>query len=150
MGPDRDHPAYKAGYELIDTKKKLDVLVKGCSSASIIAIDTETTGLNPMEAELCGVSISLGKGDGAYIPTKCREKHLKQDVVVEALRGVLENNSIAKIGHNIKYDLVVLQNVGIEVCGTLHDTLIAAWLIDASRSGYSMDAVALGTTPGTP
>jgi DNA polymerase-1 len=145
MGPDRDHPAYKAGYDLIDSKKKLDALVKRCMGAKIIAIDTETTGLNPMEAELCGVSISLGKGDGAYIPTKCREKHLDQDVVIEALRRVFENESIAKIGHNIKYDLVVLENAGVEVCGVLHDTLIAAWLIDASRSGYSMDAVALGT-----
>lgn len=145
MGPDRDHPAYKAGYELIVTKKKLDSLVKKCLLSSIIAIDTETTGLNPMEAELCGVSISLGEGDGSYIPTKCYEKHLAKDVVIEALRPILENESIEKVGHNIKYDLVVLHNSRVEVRGTLHDTLIAAWLIDASRSGYSMDAVALGT-----
>jgi len=145
MGPDRDHPAYSAGYVLIDTKKKLDTLVKRCEKATIIAVDTETTGLNPMTAELCGISISLEKGDGAYIPTKCPEKHLAQDVVIGALRPILEDDSIEKIGHNIKYDVVVLHNVGIEVRGTLHDTLIAAWLIDASRSGYSMDAVALGT-----
>lgn len=144
MGPDRDHPAYKAGYELVDTKKKLVALVKKCLSSKIIAIDTETTGLNPMEAQLCGVSISLGKGNGAYIPTMCSEHHLDQDVVIESLRPVLEDSSIAKIGHNIKYDLVVLENSGVVVQGTLHDTLIAAWLIDASRSGYSMDAVALG------
>ncbi|HJN71550.1 MAG TPA: DNA polymerase I [Phycisphaerales bacterium] len=145
MGPDRDHPAYSAGYTLIDTKKKLDALVKRCENATILAVDTETTGLNPMSAELCGISISLGKGDGAYIPTKCPEKHLEQGVVIESLRAVLEDETVAKIGHNIKYDLVVLQNAGIKVRGTLHDTLIAAWLIDASRSGYSMDAVALGT-----
>jgi DNA polymerase-1 len=144
-GPDRDHPAYSAGYVLIDTKTKLSGLVKLCEKAKIIAVDTETTGLNPMAVELCGISISLGKGDGAYIPTKCPGKHLEQEVVIEALRPILEDESIAKIGHNIKYDVVVLHNVGIEVRGTLHDTLIAAWLIDASRSGYSMDAVALGT-----
>jgi len=144
MGPDRDHPAYKAGYELVDTKKKLGVLVKKCLSSTIIAIDTETTGLNPMEVRLCGVSISLGKGNGSYIPTMCNEHHLDQDVVIESLRPVLEDSSIAKIGHNINYDLVVLENSGVVVQGTLHDTLIAAWLIDASRSGYSMDAVALG------
>ncbi len=145
MGPDRDHPAYSAGYVLIDTKKQLDGLVKRCKTAKIIAVDTETTGLNPMTAELCGISISLGKGDGAYIPIKCPENHLDQAVVIEALRPILEDDSIEKIGHNVKYDVVVLHNAGIEVLGTLHDTLIAAWLIDASRSGYSMDAVALGT-----
>ncbi|MBT4530602.1 MAG: hypothetical protein HOC27_05300, partial [Phycisphaerae bacterium] len=145
MGPDRDHPAYTAGYVLVDTKKKLDVLAKKCSNAKIIAVDTETTGLNPMTAKLCGISISLGEGDGAYIPTMCPESHLEQSVVIESLREVLENETIAKIGHNIKYDLVVLENAGVKMKGPLHDTLIAAWIVDASRSGYSMDAVALGT-----
>jgi DNA polymerase-1 len=145
IGPDRDHPAYSAGYELVDTKKKLDALVKKCKNADIIAIDTETTGLNPMTAELCGISISLGGGDGAYIPTRCSEDHLDQEVVIEMIRGIFEDAEIAKVGHNIKYDLVVLENAGITVKGLLHDTLIAAWIIDASRSGYSMDAVALGT-----
>ncbi len=144
MGPDRDHPAYSAGYELVDTKKKLDALVKKCANAKILALDTETTGLNPMTAKLCGISISLGEGDGSYIPTMCPEEHLEQEVVIESLRNILENESVAKIGHNIKYDLVILENAGVTVKGPLHDTLIAAWIIDASRSGYSMDAVALG------
>ena len=145
MGPDREHPAYHAGYELITTEKKLNEFAKACSKTSILAIDTETTGLNPMTAKLCGVSISLCAGQGVYIPTMCNEGHLSQEVVIEALRDVFENEAIAKIGHNIKYDLVILENAGVKIKGTLHDTLIAAWLIDASRSGYSMDAVALGT-----
>jgi len=144
MGPDRNHPAYKAGYELIDTQEKLHSLVNKLVSTDIFAIDTETTSINPVEAELCGISISLGEGDGSYIPTKCPDSHLDQSVVVEALRGVLEDPTKTKIGHNIKYDLVVLHNVGITVNGPLNDTLIAAWLVDASRSGYAMDAVALG------
>lgn len=144
-GPDESHPAYSAGYQLVDTKAKLKRLVNHLKGTDIVAIDTETTGLNPMEADLCGVSISIGEGDGAYIPTKCPEKHLEQDEVIEALRPLLEDESVSKIGHNIKYDLVVLQQAGVTVKGMLHDTLIAAWLIDASRSGYSMDAVALGT-----
>jgi DNA polymerase-1 len=144
MGPDRDQPAYSAGYVLIDTTKKLDKLVKKLEKVSVFSVDTETTSVNPMEAELCGISISVGEGDGAYIPTKCKESHLDERVVVEALKSVLEDSTIAKIGHNLKYDLVVFHNVGIEVQGPLHDTLITAWLIDASRSGYSMDAVAMG------
>jgi DNA polymerase-1 len=144
MGPDRSHPAYTAGYTLIDTKKKLDQILTKLKNVSVISVDTETTSINPMEAELCGVSISVGKGDGAYIPTKCKESHLDEREVVEALRSMLEDSTIAKIGHNLKYDLVVFQNVGIEVQGPLYDTLITAWLIDASRSGYSMDAVAMG------
>ena len=145
MGPDRSHPAYSADYGLVDTKKKLDALVKRCKQAKIIAVDTETTGLNPMTAQLCGISVSLGAGDGAYIPTMCPEEHLEQEVVIESLREILEDDAIAKIGHNIKYDLVVLENAGVKIQGPLHDTLIAAWIVDASRSGYSMDAVALGT-----
>jgi len=144
MGPDRDHPAYSAGYVLVDTKEKLDELVQRLENISMVSVDTETTSINPMEAELCGISISLGEGDGAYIPTKCMESHLDESEVIEALRSVLEDSTIAKIGHNLKYDLVVLQNVGIEIQGPLYDTLITAWLIDASRSGYSMDAVAMG------
>ncbi len=144
MGPDRSHPAYSAGYILVDTKQKLDELLKKVSGATKISVDTETTSIHPMEAELCGISISLGEGDGAYIPTKCEETHLEDRVVVDALRGILEDPSVAKIGHNLKYDLVVLHNVGIEVQGPLYDTLITAWLVDASRSGYSMDAVAMG------
>lgn len=144
MGPDRSHSAYNAGYLCVDTKKKLDALVKKCAKAKILAVDTETTGLNPMTAELCGISLSTGAGDGAYIPTKCPEDHLLQEEVIEALRGILEDDSIAKVGHNIKYDLVVLEKAGVVVKGTLHDTLISAWILDASRSGYSMDAVALG------
>ena len=120
----------------------MNALVKKVEKAKLIAIDTETTSINPMEAELCGISIAVKSGTGAYIPTKCPEKHLDQSVVIETLRGVLENESIAKVGHNIKYDLVVLHNAGIDVQGELHDTLIAAWLNDASRSGYSMDSCA--------
>ncbi len=145
MGPDRTHLAYEAGYELIDTPKKLADLVEKCKNVDIIAIDTETTGLNPMTAKLCGISISVGEGDGSYIPTMCPEDHLSEEVVIDSFREIFENENIAKIGHNIKYDLVVLENAGVVVKGTLHDTLIAAWLLDASRSGYSMDAVALGT-----
>ncbi len=145
MGPDQNHPAYSAGYTCVDTKAKFKALLKHLKGVKTIAVDTETTGLNPMEAELCGISVSIGEGDGAYIPTKCPEKHLSENEVVEGLKPILEDASVAKIGHNIKYDLVVLNQAGIEVQGELHDTLIAAWLIDASRSGYSMDAVALGT-----
>ncbi len=144
MGPDRDHPAYQAGYDLITTEEQLHAFVKQLGESSLIAIDTETTSINPMEAELCGISIAMKPHHGVYIPTNCPQKHLSQSVVIESLRSVLENETIAKIGHNIKYDLVVLHNAGVDVMGDLHDTLIAAWLIDASRSGYSLDAVALG------
>jgi DNA polymerase-1 len=145
MGPDRNHPAYSAGYKLIDSKKKLETLVEKCNQQKLIAIDTETTGLNPMKAKLCGISISTGEGNGAYIPTMCPDNHFGQETVIQSLRGILENKKIEKIGHNIKYDLVVLDKAGVNVKGKLHDTLIAAWVVDASRSGYSMDAVAMGT-----
>ena len=65
LGPDRSHPAYEAGYVLVDTKKKLGELVDKLKRVSMFSVDTETTSVNPMEAKLCGISISLGERDGA-------------------------------------------------------------------------------------
>ena len=68
MGPNRDHPAYHAGYELITTEEQLHAFVKQLGESSLIAIDTETTSINPMEAELCGISIGMKPHHGVYIP----------------------------------------------------------------------------------
>ncbi len=145
-GPDRDHAAYSAGYELVTTQAALDEVLARATTASRFAIDTETDGLDPRTANLCGVSISVEAGHGAYIPVRSPDlaSHLDQESVIAALRPLLEDASLLKIGHNIKFDVNILRRAGAEFCAPVADTMLAAWLVDASRSGYGMDALALG------
>lgn len=140
-------------YTIVRTKDELDALVEQLRNAPIIAIDTETTNIRPMWAELVGVSVSIEPGKGYYIPTLSPEpsSHLDTQTVVDALRPVLEDESVAKVGQNIKYDLLIFKNAGIELRGFVPednasaagDTMIASYVLDASRSSHSMDNLAL-------
>jgi DNA polymerase I len=140
-------------YHIVRTKQQLDTLLKQMKSADVIAIDTETTGLRPMLAKLVGVCISTKAGTGHYVPVRSPEPttHLDEAAVAKAIKPVLEDKSIAKVGHNLKFDLNVLRNVGIRLDGFVPtekkpnagDTMIASYVLDASRSSHSMDALAL-------
>ncbi len=139
-------------YVCVTTRAQLDEVASAMRAAELVAIDTETTGLRPMWAELCGISCSVEPGSGWYIPVRApaQEAHLDEKVVLEALRPVLEDDSIAKVGHNIKYDLIVLRRAGVRVRGhqpahdkpRAGDTMVTSSLIDASRSSHGMDALA--------
>ncbi|MCZ6836489.1 MAG: DNA polymerase I, partial [Planctomycetota bacterium] len=142
-------------YELITTKTRLKELVREIKQAKRFAVDTETTGLDAMQAKLCGVSISLKPKTGFYIPTRSPtpSKHLDTETVIETLRPVLEDPSITKIGHNLKYDLLILRQHGVDLAGQfdpenndtlpLFDTMVASYVIDATRSSHKMDVLAL-------
>ncbi len=140
-------------YTTITTKPALDTLVKELKGAKIIAVDTETTHIRPMWAQLVGVSVSIKSGTGYYIPTRSPDptKHLDTQTVVDALRPILEDESIAKVGQNIKYDLLIFKNAGITLRGFVPmnegsaagDTMIASYVLDSSRSSHSMDNLAL-------
>lgn len=138
-----------AGYVCIRTKKQLDELVKKLEKASVFAIDTETTSLSPRQAKLCGVSISTEPGAAWYVPVRSPtpSEHLDEATVLAALRPILEDPSRPKLGHNLKYDLLVLRNADVELRGLTHpdscDSMVASYLIDASRSSHSLDALAL-------
>lgn len=140
--------AKSAGYECISTRKQLDALVKRLADAPIFALDTETTSLIPRRARLCGISLSLEPGTGVYIPIRSPspDQHLDESTVLDALRPFLEDPARPKIGHNIKYDMLVLRQAGVELRGLEHpgtcDTMVASFLIDSSRSSHSMDALA--------
>ena len=145
-------PAPDGDYHTVTTKKDLSALVKRLKAAELVAVDTETTALNPRRAKLAGVSCSVTPGEAYYIPTRAPEgeQHLDQADVLEALRPVLEDAAIPKVGHNIKYDLIVLRCAGVTLRGLVPengagagDTMIASYLLDASRSSHSMDALAL-------
>ncbi len=136
-------------YTCVRTRADLDALVSALAGAEVFAVDTETTALHPMRARLAGLSFAVDSGKGWYVPVRAPEgeSHLDEATVLRALRPMLEDPRKAKLGHNIKYDLIVLRRSGVELGGLRHalggDSMIASYLIDSSRSSHSMDALAL-------
>lgn len=132
-------------YRCVRTKDELAELLAELNAADCIAIDTETTSLAPMNAALCGLSFATKANSGWYIPVRApeAEKHLDEAIVLETLRPILEDPDKPKCGHNLKYDLLVLRNAGVRLRGVVFDSMIASYLIDASRSSHAMDALAL-------
>ncbi len=132
-------------YAIVRTKKDLTALAKALRSAKLFAVDTETTHIRAMRAELAGLSFSVKSGQAWYVPVRSPEQdtHLDEATVLDTLRPLLEDAKIRKTGHNLKYDILVLRNAGIELAGVAFDTMVASYLIDASRSSHSMDALSL-------
>jgi DNA polymerase-1 len=126
-------------YHKIKGKAAIQELVEYLLLQKEICFDTETTSLDAMNAELVGLSFSYVEGEAYYIPLEADQNEAKE--VLELLRPVFENESILKIGQNIKYDLLVLKNYGIEVKGTLYDTLLAHYLIEPEGK-HGMDWLA--------
>lgn len=139
------HRARDTTYETVTTKAQLKDLVKALRAADLIAIDTETTSIHAMQADLVGLSFATEPGSAWYVPVRSPDpgKHLDADTVLETLRPILESGKHPKTGHNLKYDLLVLRRAGIRLRGVACDTMVASYLIDASRSSHSMDALAL-------
>ena len=128
---------------LVDTPKKLAEFVEQLRRQKIFAFDTETTSLNPVAANLVGISISWEAGRAFYVPVRgVGGDTLPQEEVVRALRPMFEDESVAKCGQNIKYDLIVLAEAGIAVVGELFDSMVASFLLDPLRRSHSMDWLA--------
>ncbi len=121
---------------VVDTLPKLESLVRLLDSAAVISFDTETTSTDQMRADLVGISLAVEPGSGYYIPVGHRQgTQLPLDTVLQALRSPLTNPEIPKIGHNLKYDYVLLARDGLQVEPAGFDTMIAEWLINpASRN----------------
>lgn len=132
-------------YTIVKTDADLKKLCTALKKATLVALDTETTSLKPMRADLCGLSFSIEEGKAWYVPVRspAADTHLDEETVVEALKPILEDRKIAKTGHNLKYDLLVLRRAGVELAGVAFDTMVGSYLIDASRSSHSMDALSL-------
>lgn len=143
----RARAADDADYACITTVESLDRFLAGIRGP--ISVDTETTAIRAMRADLVGVSLATRVGSAVYIPVRSPDpaSHLDETAVLDRLRPLLEDEKVAKIGHNLKYDLLVLRRAGIELRGLSHpescDTMVASYLIDASRSGHSLDALSL-------
>lgn len=106
-----------------------------------IVVDTETTSVDPLQAELVGLSFSWKAGEAFYLPVMGA---LGVELAkLEKLRGLLENSQIEKVGQNIKYDMLVLSQHGIELAGIVFDTMVAAYLLNPGRRQNNLDALAL-------
>jgi DNA polymerase-1 len=121
---------------VVDTEDSLQALVTRLQGAQVIAFDTETTSTNQMEAELVGISLAIEEDTGYYIPVGHQQgQQLDLAMVLEALSCPLTDSKIPKIGHNLKYDYVVLARYGLKASPLSFDTMIAEWLINpASRN----------------
>lgn len=126
-------------YQLIDTEEKRNEIIKKLLTSEILALDTETTGTDPMDAELVGMSFSITENQAFYVPVPAeREEAIK---IVREFEPVFKNEKSLKVGQNIKYDMLVLQNYGIEVRGKLFDTMVAHYVLQPELR-HNMDYMA--------
>ena len=131
----------KKSYKSILHESELDQLIKELNKRSVIAVDTETSSLNPLEAELIGISLSLDENNSFYIPLAHKNiKGLKIDLVLKKLKKILEDPSIKKIGQNIKYDFIIFKNYNIEL-NPLDDTMLLSYTLDAGNNRHNMDTL---------
>jgi DNA polymerase-1 len=137
--------AANCNYHLITNEEQFSAFLDQLKQQKRFAFDTETDGLGAMRSQIVGMSFSWEKASGYYIPVRAPEgqMHLPIDRVLPAIKPILEDPAIQKVGHNIKYDLLVMRNNGIEVRGVALDSLVAAFLLDASRMQYGIDRLAL-------
>ena len=126
-------------YQLIENKENIVKLRDFLLTNEFLSLDTETTSTSPIDAELVGLSFSVKEGQAFYVPVSQNREEAQQ--VVDIFRPVYENSSILKIGQNIKYDLEVLANYGIDLQGPLWDTMIAHYLIQPELR-HNMDIMA--------
>lgn len=126
-------------YKLVDNEDDMRSLCDFFMTKQILSLDTETTSTNPIEAELVGLSFAVEESKAFYIPVP--ENREKAQRVVEIFRLVYEEETILKVGQNIKYDLEVLANYGVELKGRMFDTMIAHYLIQPELR-HNMDYMA--------
>ena len=137
-------PSIDSSYECISTQDDLKKLIKKASKAKTIAIDTETTGLDYMDADLVGISISYEPGQAAYIPISHEDdssSQLEMDYVLQELRPLLEDSNEKIIGQNIKFDKNILARYGINISSIKNDTMMMSYVLDASATRHNLDAL---------
>jgi DNA polymerase-1 len=142
----------KAEYETVTIKERLDHWIEAASKAGVVAIDTETTSLDAMTAELVGLSLSVEAGSACYIPVghkgdategfdfdgKGAPEQLDRDAVLEALKDLFQDPGVLKVGQNLKYDILVLRKYGVQVA-PIDDTMLISYALEAGMHGHGMD-----------
>ncbi|TKD66611.1 DNA polymerase I [Flavobacterium sp. ASW18X] len=125
-------------YQLVEEGFATEMFLKNLLSQTSVCFDTETTSLNPLEAELVGIAFSWEAGKGFYIPFPENQQEAKEKI--ELVRPFFESDSIEKIGQNLKYDIKVMHRYGVDVKGKLFDTMLAHYLINPDMR-HNMDVL---------
>ena len=150
-GPETDVPPaltvdHERHYDTVQTWEQLDAWLEKINAAELTAFDTETTSLDPMTAQIVGLSFSVEPGYAAYVPVAHRGPdapvQLPRDEVLAKLKPWLESADHKKVGQHMKYDEQVLANYGIEMRGVEHDTLLESYVLESHRT-HDMDSLAL-------
>ncbi|MFK2878475.1 DNA polymerase I [Rhodanobacter hydrolyticus] len=138
--------AVEGEYELVTTQAQLDVWLDKLRDAPLIAFDTETTALDPMLADVVGLSLAVEPGHACYIPLAHdypgAPAQLPRDAVLAALKPVFEDASRPKLGQHAKYDINILSHYGIVVQGVRHDTMLESYVWNATATRHDMDSLA--------
>ncbi len=128
-------------YYLIDSLDEIDKWIKEAEEVGEVAVDTETTSLDPHQADLVGISLCSKIGKACYIPVGHKSpKCLKKNAVIKKLKKILEDPSIKKIGQNIKFDFIVLYKCGITL-SSMEDTMLMSYVLDAGKNRHNMDTL---------
>ena len=139
-------PEIQRDYQTVLTQQQLDSWVAKIKSAPLVAVDTETTSLDYMQAKLVGVCVSVEPGEAAYIPFGHdylgAPAQLSQDSVLAQLKPLLEDPEIKKVGQNLKYDMSVLAQHGIDLQGVAFDTMLESYVLDSVATRHDMDSLA--------
>ena len=144
--PDKKTTSTKvnSSYICISSQELLEKVIKNASKAKTIAIDTETTGLDYMDTDLVGISLSYKPGEAYYIPINHQDDtvdQLKLNLVLDALKPILESSKNKIIGQNIKFDRNVLSKYGINISSIKNDTMMMSYVLDASATRHNLDAL---------
>lgn len=126
-------------YQLVDNEEKLSQLLQNIVTQSVLSLDTETTSTDPTRAELVGMSFSYAENQAFYVPVPADRSEAQK--IVDRFRPVFENREIMKVGQNIKYDMLVLANYGVQLQGPLFDTMVAHYVLQPELR-HNMDYLA--------
>jgi DNA polymerase-1 len=150
-GPETDVPPalsvdHERHYDTVQTWEQFDAWLEKINAAELTSFDTETTALDPMTAQIVGLSLSVEAGRAAYVPLAHRGPdapvQLPRDEVLAKLKPWLESAEHKKVGQHLKYDEQVLANYSIEMRGIEHDTLLQSYVLESHRT-HDMDSLAL-------
>ncbi len=128
-------------YYLINSLNEIDKWIEEAEEVGEVAVDTETTSLDPHQADLVGISLCSKIGKACYIPVGHKSpKCLKKEAVIKKLKKILEDPSIKKIGQNIKFDFIVFYKCGITL-SSMEDTMLMSYVLDAGKNRHNMDTL---------
>ena len=138
---DKQQTINNKNYYLINSLDEIDKWIEEAEEVGEVAVDTETTSLDPHQADLVGISLCSKVGKACYIPVGHKSpKCLKKDAVSKKLKKILEDPSIKKIGQNIKFDFIVFYKCGITL-SSMEDTMLMSYVLDAGKNRHNMDTL---------